>query len=91
MSSLAKESLEKFIGDGFYIQVVEDVDNKPVYRGKNFNLAWSAVQEYKSVLIEVYRSTKLFIGYVFVDLESNYFEFSGDYPLLVFNELKTRF
>ena len=47
MSSLAKESLEKFIGDGFYIQVVEDVDNKPVYKGKNFNLAWSAVQKYK--------------------------------------------
>ena len=41
MSNVAKLALKQFIDDGHYIQVVEEVDYLPVYKGKDFGKAWT--------------------------------------------------
>jgi len=78
MINVAKLALKQFIDDGHYIQVVEEVDYLPVYKGKDFGKAWKAVKEYKSVSVEVYKTTKVYIGNMFIK-DEKIFEYTGSY------------
>ena len=72
-----KNAVKKIIDDGHYIQVIEGVDFLPVYKGKDFDKAWKAIKEYFSVSVEVYKTTKIYIGYVFIEDEKT-FNYSGN-------------
>ena len=78
MINVAKMAVKQFIDDGHYIQVIEEVDYLPVYKGKDFNKAWKAVKEYKSVSVEVYKTTKVYLGNMFIK-NGKIFEYTGSY------------
>jgi hypothetical protein len=80
-----KKAVKKIIDDGHYIQVIEGVDFLPVYKGKDFDKAWKAIEEYFSVSVEVYRNTKIYIGYVFIE-DEKMFNYSGNYVESVFEK-----
>ena len=85
MINVAKLALKQFIDDEHYIQVIEEVDFLPVYKGKDFDKAWKAIKEYFSVSVEVYKTTKIYIGYVFIE-DEKMFNYSGDYVESVFEK-----
>jgi hypothetical protein len=80
-----KRAIKKITDDGYYIQVIEGTDFLPVYKGKDFDKAWKAIKKYWSVSVEVYRTTKVYVGYVFIE-DEKMFNYSGDYVESVFEK-----
>ena len=84
--NIAKEVVRKFVDDGLYIQVIEEKDYLPVYKGKDFSKAWKAIQKYKSVSVEVYKTTELYIGNIFITTRDHNCFVSRDFT--IFSNIK---
>ena len=83
----AKEVLKRMIVDKKYIQIVDTKEYKSIYKGKDFEKAWVCAAPENEFFIEVYETTKKYLGYLFIknvvgDGE-NIYDFHGDYVVTV--------
>ena len=86
-------AVKQFTKDKKYLQVIEPTESEVLYKGKDLDKVWEYATCTDEVYIEVYETTKKFLGFMHVLHEKGYDhenvkDYSGDYVFNIVDEIQ---